>query len=287
MTRFFLTSPAINKHNFHKSWAFKEQVLQYDIQLSLNKGNIPADICIRAGWSESSLFICRNFASLNIQTASNEDSDKDAQDYLNVRMGYMSDGTFPMLRFSFVFSFIQASCSFVFIKQYLVNESTHDKTNNKTFVTSKLSDQPVYPPYMARVLVYPSLDSLKTIKGMCRQIWVFADCTSLIICFVVRWLKCIMKLFKQGSLCEKKKKQQQQTIKKQQRERWTCAGLGGSVGCAVRLGTRRSRVQPPPRSATLFRGDWSWNIFYGHSPSSADSRRAVVSFWRKNVHTTG
>ena len=33
------------------------------------------------------------------------------------------------------------------------------------------------------------------------------------------------------------------------------AGLGGSVGCTVRLKTRRSRVQPPPRSATFFRGD--------------------------------
>ena len=33
------------------------------------------------------------------------------------------------------------------------------------------------------------------------------------------------------------------------------AGLGGSVGCVVRLETRRSRVQPPPRSATFFRGD--------------------------------
>ena len=37
-------------------------------------------------------------------------------------------------------------------------------------------------------------------------------------------------------------------------------GLGGSVGCAVRLETRRSRVQPPPRSATFFRGDWSRNM---------------------------
>ena len=61
----------------------------------------------------------------------------------------------------------------------------------------------------------------------------------------------------------------------------------GSFGCAVRLETRRSRVQRPPRSATFFRGDWSWNIFYGHSLPSADSRRAVVSFWRKNVHNTG
>ena len=33
------------------------------------------------------------------------------------------------------------------------------------------------------------------------------------------------------------------------------AGLGGSVGCAVRLETRRSRVQPPPRSATFIEID--------------------------------
>ena len=55
----------------------------------------------------------------------------------------------------------------------------------------------------------------------------------------------------------------------------------------VRLETRRSQVWSPPRSATFFHGDWSWNIFYGHSLPSADSRRAVVSFWRKNVHNTG
>ena len=65
------------------------------------------------------------------------------------------------------------------------------------------------------------------------------------------------------------------------------ASLGGSVGWAVRQETRRSRVQPPLRSETLFREDWSWNIFYGHPPPSADSRRAVVSFWRKNVHNSG
>ena len=65
------------------------------------------------------------------------------------------------------------------------------------------------------------------------------------------------------------------------------AGLRGSFGCAIRLETRRSRVQPPSVSATFFRGDWPWNIFCGHSLPSADSRRAVVSFWRKNVHNTG
>ena len=55
----------------------------------------------------------------------------------------------------------------------------------------------------------------------------------------------------------------------------------------VWLETRRSGVGPPPRSATFFHGDWSWNNFYGHSLRSADSRRAVVSFWWKNVHNTG
>ena len=39
-----------------------------------------------------------------------------------------------------------------------------------------------------------------------------------------------------------------------------------------------------PMSGTFFRGDLIMNTFYGHSPSSADSRRAVVSYWRKNVH---
>ena len=84
------------------------------------------------------------------------------------------------------------------------------------------------------------------------------------------------------------------TLNKQQKAFWllrqckcSLAGLDGSVGCALRLETRRSRVQPPPRSATFFHGDWLWNIFYGHSLPSADSRRAFVSFWRKNVHNTG
>ena len=35
----------------------------------------------------------------------------------------------------------------------------------------------------------------------------------------------------------------------------TTAGLGGSTGCPIRLETRRSRVQPPPRSATFCHGD--------------------------------
>ena len=47
---------------------------------------------------------------------------------------------------------------------------------------------------------------------------------------------------------------------------------------------RRSRVLSQP---TFIRGDWPWNIFYGHSLPSADSQKAVVSFWRKNVHNTG
>ena len=43
----------------------------------------------------------------------------------------------------------------------------------------------------------------------------------------------------------------------------------------------------PAESATFFHGDWSWSICYGHSLPSPESRRAVISFWQKNVHITG
>ena len=43
----------------------------------------------------------------------------------------------------------------------------HDKNYSKTCVTSKDSDRPVHPPIMARVLVYPSLDSPETVEGAC------------------------------------------------------------------------------------------------------------------------
>ena len=45
------------------------------------------------------------------------------------------------------------------------NEPAHDKTYNKTCLTSKDSDQSVHPLSMARVLVYSSLDSLEALKG--------------------------------------------------------------------------------------------------------------------------
>ena len=65
-----------------------------------------------------------------------------------------------------------------------------------------------------------------------------------------------------------------------------------SLGCWLswmhgRLVIRRLKVRPPSGRQHSFVEIWSWNIFYDHSLLSADSRRAVVSFWRKNVHNTG
>ena len=45
----------------------------------------------------------------------------------------------------------------------------HGKTYSETFVTNKDADQPVRLPSMARVLVYPSLDSLEAVEGTCDQ----------------------------------------------------------------------------------------------------------------------
>ena len=55
------------------------------------------------------------------------------------------------------------------VRPMKTNEPTHDKTYNKTCVTSKDSDQPAHPPSMAKALVYPSLDSLEAIESTCDQ----------------------------------------------------------------------------------------------------------------------
>ena len=57
-----------------------------------------------------------------------------------------------------------------------INEPAHDNTYNKTYVTSKDSDQPVHPPSMSRLLIYPSLDSLKPVEGTCDQQRLWSDC---------------------------------------------------------------------------------------------------------------
>ena len=50
----------------------------------------------------------------------------------------------------------------------------------------------------------------------------------------------------------------------------------------ARLVIRRSRIRSSGL-APFFRWGWSWNLFYGHSLPSADSRREVVSYVRKNM----
>ena len=54
----------------------------------------------------------------------------------------------------------------------------------------------------------------------------------------------------------------------------------------VQLVIRRLRVRLQTGSATFFRGDLIMKCSPQSLPS-ADSRRAVVSFWQKNVHNTG
>ena len=38
------------------------------------------------------------------------------------------------------------------------------------------TDEPVYPPSMARVLIYPSLDNLEAVEGMCDQRRLWSEC---------------------------------------------------------------------------------------------------------------
>ena len=50
------------------------------------------------------------------------------------------------------------------------------KFYNKICVTTKDSNQPFHPPSMARVLVYPSLDSLEAVEDTCNQRKLWSDC---------------------------------------------------------------------------------------------------------------
>ena len=59
-------------------------------------------------------------------------------------------------------------------------------------------------------------------------------------------------------------------------------GLGGSVGSRP-TGDQGVAGSTPARLAAFLRGD----LIMKYSLPSADSRRAVVSFWRKNVHNAG
>ena len=69
------------------------------------------------------------------------------------------------------------------------------------------------------------------------------------------------------------------------------AGLGGSVGCAVRLETRRSRVQAPPRSATFFRGEAGIAILIKvnrhkmeHIYAKATNVSIFLKSWNNDIH---
>ena len=67
-----------------------------------------------------------------------------------------SNQTVRMCRIILAFPKLRPVCylfSCLILQTY---EPAHDKTHNKTYVTSNDSDQPEHPPSMERVLVYPS-----------------------------------------------------------------------------------------------------------------------------------
>ena len=61
------------------------------------------------------------------------------------------------------------------------------------------------------------------------------------------------------------------------------AKRGSSIECASAWYADGRGFDPHVRR-TFFRGDLGKKKIYGHSLPSADSRRAIVSYWRKNVH---
>ena len=84
------------------------------------------------------------------------------------------------------FSGCVVSRDFSMLLNTIIKETAHDKTYNETCVTNKDSDQPVHPPSMTRVLVYPSLDSLEA-EGTCNQQRLRSDCADAQADLSLRW----------------------------------------------------------------------------------------------------
>ena len=59
-----------------------------------------------------------------------------------------------------------------------IYEPVHDKTYNKTCVTSNDSDQPEHSPSMSRVHVHLSLDSPEAAEGTCDHWRLWSDCAN-------------------------------------------------------------------------------------------------------------
>ena len=89
----------------------------------------------------------------------------------------------PKTRFFFVFFFLFFCFVFFFFAwcEELRCPNTLGKYNKKD------TDQPVYPPCVARVLVYPALDSLEAVKGTCDQRKLRSDCADAQSDLSLRW----------------------------------------------------------------------------------------------------
>ena len=65
--------------------------------------------------------------------------------------------------------------------------------------------------------------------------------------------------------------------------KWKYTRRGSSIGSEFAWHASGTELDPHVRHILSWRLG-SWKHFYGHSLFSTDSRRAVVSYWRKNVH---
>ena len=83
---------------------------------------------------------------------------------------------------------LESCCPWLWPFLYIfIFEPAHDKTYNKTGVTSKDSDLSVHPLSMASVLVYPSFDSLDAVEGTCDRRKLWSDCADAQADLSLRW----------------------------------------------------------------------------------------------------
>ena len=87
-------------------------------------------------------------------------------------------------------------CFQLYMFAYRNQKNISQRTTNNTCVTSKDSDQPVHPPSMTRVLVYPTLNS-QEVEGTYNQQRLWSDCAE-----VLKVLSCTSSMSRHASYQE-------------------------------------------------------------------------------------
>ena len=186
-------------------------------------------------------------------------------------------------------SFCCCRCSYVlfhfssvlvhFLYRCVEYEPQQDKINKMTCAPSEDSDQPGHPPSLIRVFAVRMKKPWVLIDPLSVQRRLWSDWADAQADLSLRWAHgsflLVLSLWRLSYVCLSDIRLSLFYVF------YMCRIYLFLL--AIRLVVRKSRVQSSG-PAPSFIEVWSWSNFYGHSLPTADSNKAVVSYWWKYGH---